>query len=79
VGVTDEDTREPVDSAYVRLGLHSGYTDESGLVKVALPKDSYEFVVWKTKHKMHRTTVVIAKDEDLRVELTGCKVCRGLA
>jgi hypothetical protein len=79
VGVTDADTREPVDGAYVRLGLHSGYTDETGSVKVALPKDSYEFVVWKTKHKMHRTTVVIAKDEDLRIELTGCKVCTGLA
>ncbi len=78
VGVSEGATREPVDGAYVRLGLHSGYTDESGMVKVALPKDSDELVVWKTKHKMHRSTVEIAKDEDLRVELTGCKTCTGL-
>ncbi|MGD0637616.1 MAG: hypothetical protein ABSA72_06220, partial [Nitrososphaerales archaeon] len=79
VSVSDGDTREPIDGAYVRLGLHSGYTDETGVVKVALPKESYELVVWKTKHKMHRTAVAIEKDEDIEVELTGCKVCTGLA
>src|SRR5208283_3841422 len=45
VGVADGATQEPIDGAYVRLGLHSGYTDESGVVKVALPKDSYDLVV----------------------------------
>lgn len=79
VGVTDENTRLPVDSAYVRLGLHTTYTDESGVAKVALPRDRYEFVVWKSKHKIHRTTIAIAKDEDLRVELAQCRACMGLA
>ena len=77
VGVTAAATRQPIDGAYVRLGLYNVYTDEAGVVKVSLPKDSYEFVVWKSKHKMYRTTVEIAKDEDLRVELDQCKACMG--
>jgi hypothetical protein len=79
VSVTDAATREPVGTAYVRLGLYTVYTDESGDAKLSVPKDSYEFVVWKTKHKINRTTVEIGKDEDLRVELVGCTACHGLS
>jgi hypothetical protein len=78
VGVTDAATREPVDSAYVRLGLYTVYTDKSGVAKVSVPKDSYDFVVWKTRHRMQRTTIEVTKDDDLRVELVQCKACTGL-
>ncbi len=79
VGVTEAGTRQAVDSAYVRLGLYTVYTDESGVAKVSLPKGNYEFVVWKTRHRIHRTTIGITKDEDLRVELAYCKICSGIA
>jgi hypothetical protein len=79
VGVTEAGTRQAVDGAYVRLGLYTVYTDESGVAKVSVPKDNYEFVVWKTRHKIHRTTIEIAKDEDLRVELAYCKICQGIS
>ena len=77
VSVTDANTREPIETAYVRLGLYTAYTDRSGLAKVSVPKDKYEFVVWKTLHKIQRTTLEVADDQDLRVELSGCKVCHG--
>ena len=32
---------------------------------MSLPKDNYEFVIWKNRHKIHRTTIEIARDEDL--------------
>jgi hypothetical protein len=77
VGVTDAATGDPIESAYVRLGVYTSYTDGSGIAKALLPKDDYEFVVWKRKRKMHRTRIEISKDEDLKVELDQCKVCNG--
>ncbi|MGA2665949.1 MAG: hypothetical protein ABSF83_13505 [Nitrososphaerales archaeon] len=79
VSVTDTPTNEPVENAYVRLGLYTVYTDGSGVAKVSLPKDSYDFVVWKSKRRMQRKTVEVTKDEELKVELVGCKACAGLA
>jgi len=79
VSVRDTPTNEPVESAYVRLGLYTVYTDGSGVAKVSLPKDRYDFVVWKSKRRMQRTTIEVTRDEELKVELVGCKACAGLA
>ena len=69
VEVIDKDTKTPLKGARVSLHPYRGYTDDGGVAKVEVPKGNYEFYVSKNNYKIFQTTVKVASDIAVKVEL----------
>lgn len=69
VKVVEKSTEVPVGEVEVRLGVHRGRTDESGLARVELPKGSYDLVVWKLGYEAFAKAVEVTADVVVQVEM----------
>jgi len=69
VEVIEKDTRTPIKNAHVLLHPYRGYTDERGVAKLEVPKGNYELYVSKNEYETFQTTVEVANDVAVKVEL----------
>jgi hypothetical protein len=63
-----KDTEAAIPDAIVRLGRHRGCTDDSGLVRLGVPKGTYDLIVWKAGYETTPTTLEVTRDVAIRVE-----------
>lgn len=69
VQVINKDTKTPVNKALILLNAFRTETDERGAAKVEVPKGEYEFYVSKDNYDMFQTSVTVASDVTIKVEL----------
>ena len=69
IEVIDKDTKTPIKNADVLLHPYRGYTNDYGVAKVEVPKGNYELYVSKNKYQIFQTTVEVANDVAVKVEL----------
>ena len=67
VKVVQEETKDPLESADVRLGIYRARTDERGLASLEVPKGTYEVDAWKTGFETVPRTVEVTEDVTLQV------------
>ena len=67
VQVVQEETKDPLESADVRLGIYRARTDERGLVSLEVPKGTYEVDAWKAGFETVPQTVEVTGDVTLQV------------
>jgi hypothetical protein len=68
--VIDKTTGAPLASVELRVGRFRATTDNAGIARVEMPAGTYEVGTWKNGYEMASTTVVIAADSTIRLELT---------
>lgn len=69
VKVIDKSTRIAIENAAVRLGVYRTCSDRSGLARVAVPAGAYDLSVYKTGHESLFTTMQVAADLTVEVEV----------
>ena len=67
VEVVHEETKDPLESADVRLGIYGARTDERGLASLEVPKGTYEVDAWKTGFETVPRIVEVTEDITLQV------------
>ena len=68
VRVTDKETKAPLESVEVRLGIYRASTDAQGFTNLELPGGVYNLDAWKVGYETPSTTVEVSKDLELEVE-----------
>jgi hypothetical protein len=69
VKVIDRSTRIAIGNAAVRLGVYRTCSDRAGLARVAVPAGAYDLSVYKTGHESLFTTMQVAADLTVEVEV----------
>ncbi len=62
VKIREKDTANPVGDAEVRLGLYRATTDPAGTAAIAVPKGTYDLVVWKVGYDVPILSTEVAAD-----------------
>ena len=72
VKIREKDTANPVDDAEVRLGLYRATTDPAGTAAIAVPKGTYDLVVWKVGYDVPILSTEVAADCLVELEAPSC-------
>jgi hypothetical protein len=70
VEVVDNKSRLPLGGVELRLGSFRAATNEAGIAHLELPSGNYEVGTWKVRYEMVSTTVHVAGDMTIHLELT---------
>jgi len=71
--VIDKTSGAPLPRVDVRLGRFRAATDEGGIAHVDVPGGPYDIGTWKNGYEMASTTVVVAADTTIDLELTAAR------
>jgi len=66
--VVVKDTEATIRDAEVRLGRHRGATNEAGVVRLSVPKGTYDLIVWKVGYEITAREVEVTQNVTIRVE-----------
>ena len=69
VTVKVKDAGTPVEDAQVRLGVYFGYSDQTGLARVAIPQGTYGLDVLKTGYEASSQVLEVKDDVSVEVEV----------
>ena len=69
VKIVLRDANTPVEDAQVRIGVYFGYSDQSGVARVALPQGTYYIDVLKTGYATSSRDIQVTSDVSIDIEL----------
>lgn len=71
--VIDKTSGAPLANVDLRVGRFRAATNEAGMAHVDVPGGAYEVCTWKNGYEMAATTVVVAADTSINLELTAAR------
>jgi hypothetical protein len=70
VAVTAKDSSLPLDGVELRLGRFRAATNDAGVAHIEVPGGTYEVGTWKIGYDVVSTTIAVASDTTVHLELT---------